>query len=279
MAVWKKAAENGKGHGGIMVLVRKKKGRFIQLEREDSNKQFIWFKISENGNTIRIAACYFPPQVSKTYKSRGFDHKYPFCSLKKRYCSEVLIVGDFNARTTSEQANIFCCKKDCNLIWLTEEGNHQWTRVSEDNKSCNRFGEKLLTLCGAFDLVICNGLARWANSSNFTSNTYNGASVVDYAICSHGLCEKMEEVLIGEQLWELKSDHRPIYLSFIWAEQQQRGTKNQCIQQPPSKGKIILTQKNYTFKIALERLFNKEKILSQGLHSLELTKLIQNTLT
>jgi exonuclease III len=29
MAVWNKAAENGKGHGGIMVLVKKKKGRLI----------------------------------------------------------------------------------------------------------------------------------------------------------------------------------------------------------------------------------------------------------
>jgi hypothetical protein len=43
------------------------------------------------------------------------------------------------------------------------ERNHQWTRVSEDNKSSNFSGEQLLTLCGAFDLVICNGVARWAN--------------------------------------------------------------------------------------------------------------------
>jgi exonuclease III len=285
MAVWNKAAENGKGHGGIMVLVKKKKGRLIQLEREDSNKQFIWFKISENGNIIRIAACYFAPQVSKTYKSRGLDHKDPFAALKNDIAaysqlSEVLIVGDFNARTTCEQASILRCKEDCNPIWLTEERNHQWTRVSEDNKSSNFFGEQLLTLCGAFDLVICNGVARWANSGNFTCNTYNGASVVDYAICSHGLCEKMEEVLIGEQLWELKSDHKPIYLSLTWAEQQQHGTKNQHIRQPPSKGRILLTQKNCnTFKIALKRLFNKEKIPSQGLHSHELTNLIQSALT
>ena len=82
MAVWNKVVENGKGHVGIMVLVKKKKGCLIQLEREDSNKQFIWFKISENGNIIRIAACYFDPQVSKTYKSRGLDHKDPFAALK-----------------------------------------------------------------------------------------------------------------------------------------------------------------------------------------------------
>jgi hypothetical protein len=70
---------------------------------------------------------------------------------------------------------------------------------------------------------------------------------VDYAIHSHGLCEKMEEVLIGEQLWELKSDHRPIYLSLTWTEQQQCETKNQCIQQPPSKSRILLTQKKLQY--------------------------------
>jgi hypothetical protein len=75
----------------------------------------------------------------------------------------------------------------------------------------------------------------------------------------------MAEVLIGEQMWELKSDHRPIYLSFTWVEQKQSGTKNQCIQQSPSKGSFHLTQKNCnSFKILLERLFNMEKIMSSG---------------
>jgi hypothetical protein len=42
----------------------------------------------------------------------------------------------------------------------------------------------------------------------------------------------------------------------------------------------MLTQKNCnTFKIALKRLFNKEKIPPQGLHSHELTNLIQSALT
>ena len=225
MAVWNKAAGNGKGHGGIMVLVREKEGRLIQLEKEDSNKQFIWFKISENGNHIRIAACYFAPQVSKIYKGRGLAHTDPFAALNADIATysqlgEVLIVGDFNARTASEQASILCCKDDCDPIWLTEESNHQWERISED-KGYNLFGEQLLTLCGAFDLVICNGLTRWAKSGNFTCNTYNGASVVDYVICLHGLCEKMEEVLVGYQLWDLKSDHKPIYLCFSWIGKKQ----------------------------------------------------------
>ena len=33
LAVWNKVAENGKGHGGIMVLVKKKVDCSIQLEK------------------------------------------------------------------------------------------------------------------------------------------------------------------------------------------------------------------------------------------------------
>ena len=281
--MWNKAAGNGKGHGGIMVLVREKEGRFIQLEKEDPNKQFVWLKISENGNHIRIAACYFAPQVSKIYKNRGLDHKDPFAALKTDIAiysqlGEVLIVGDFNARTAGEQASILCCKEDSDPIWLTEESNHQWERISED-KGCNFFGEQLLTLCGAFDLVICNGMTRWEKSGNFTCNTYNGASVVDYAICSHNLCGKMEEMLIGDQIWDLKSDHKPIYLSFSWTEKKQLGSKTQCVQQNPPNGRILLTPENCnTFKKMLERLFEKEEISFHGLHSHRLTHLIQSAL-
>ena len=120
-----KAAGNGKGHGGIMVLVREKEGRFIQLEKEDPNNQFVWLKISENGNHIRIAACYFAPQVSKIYKGRGLGHKDPFAALKVDITTylqlvEFLKVGDFNVKIASEQASILCCRDDCGPIWLTK---------------------------------------------------------------------------------------------------------------------------------------------------------------
>jgi hypothetical protein len=137
----------------------------------------------------------------------------------------------------------------------------------------------LLTLCGAFDLVICNGLTRWEKSGEFTCNTYNGASVVYYAICSHSLCGKMEEVLNGDQIWDLKSDHKPIYLSFSWIGTKQLGSKTQCVQQNPPNGRILLTPENCnTFKKMLERLFEREEISFHGLHSHGLTHLIQSAL-
>ena len=122
LVVWNKATKNGKGYKGILVLVK-----------EDTNKQYLWFNITENENDIRIAACYFAPQVSKTYKNKGLDNKDPFATLKQGIFAyyqqgEVLLVGDFNARRTNQQASILCCKEDQNPIRLTEEENPQWVK-------------------------------------------------------------------------------------------------------------------------------------------------------
>jgi len=178
-------------------------------------------------------------KFQKIYKGRRIDHKDPFVALKTDIATysqlgEVLIVGDFNTRTASEQASILFCKEYCDPIWLTKESNHQWEIISKD-KGCNLFGEKLLTLCGALDLVICNSLTRWEKYGNFTCNTYNGESVVEYVIFSHGLCEKVEEILIGNLLWDLKSNHKPIYLSFSWTRNKQLRVKNSaCTTKSPT---------------------------------------------
>lgn len=83
LAIWNKVAENSKGYGGILVLLKEKEDRHIQLTKEYANEQYLWFKISENENHIRIATCYFALQVSKTYKNKGLDSKDPYPALKQ----------------------------------------------------------------------------------------------------------------------------------------------------------------------------------------------------
>jgi len=121
LAFWNKVAEKGKEYGGILVLVKEKEGCHIQLIEEDANKQYLWLKTSENENHIRIAACYFAPHVSKTYKNKGLDSKDLYATLKQDIAvysqqGEVLLVGDFNARTSNNQASILCCKEYNNHI-------------------------------------------------------------------------------------------------------------------------------------------------------------------
>ena len=117
----------------------------------------------------------------------------------------------------------------------------------------------MLTLCGDFNLIICNGIDRWKRSRNFTCNTYNGVSIVDYVICSQILIENIDEFKIGEHIWDLKSDHNPIYIKLSWLEERQNRRKIQCSQKSASRGKILLTQKNCTiFKTMLRRSIQKE---------------------
>ena len=76
-----------------------------------------------------------------------------------------------------------------------------------------------------FNLISCNGLERWKKSGDFTCNTYNGASVVDYVIGSQNLVEIIDEVEIGEHIWDLKSDHNPIYINLSWLEERHNRRK------------------------------------------------------
>ena len=124
---------------------------------------------------------------------------------------------------------------------------------------------------------------QWYNickkSGNFTCNTYNGESVVDYVIGSQSLIERIDEVKIEEHIWDLNLDHNPIYIKLSWLEERQNRRKTQCSQQPASRGKILLTQENCTiFKTMLRRSIQKEKIGPQSLNIHELTNIIQGAL-
>lgn len=121
-------------------------------------------------------------------------------------------MGEYNARITGEKIGRLCNKEDENSIWLMKEENQQQERCLIDNVDINQFGEVLPTLCNIFKLVVCNVVGKWKILGYFTCKTYNGASVIDYAICSKSLASKIIEVVIEEFLDDLKRDHNPIWL-------------------------------------------------------------------
>lgn len=38
ITIWNKVAENSKGHGGIMILIKEKGDKVIEIEKQDENK-------------------------------------------------------------------------------------------------------------------------------------------------------------------------------------------------------------------------------------------------
>jgi len=126
-------------------------------------------------------------------------------------------MGDFNARTSSNQAILLSNYSNPNPLWLDED----LTLASRYNKSSedlgqNLFGSELVKLCSAQDLIICNGLKKWPNSSKMTCIHVLGNSLVDYVIYDIPLYNKIINFYILND-HDPDSDHRPltVTLNFV----------------------------------------------------------------
>jgi hypothetical protein len=78
----------------------------------------------------------------------------------------ILLLGDFNARTATNQAIILINDSNPNPLWLDEDLvlANNYKRNFEDLIE-NLFGIELIKLCSSQDLIICNGLKKWPNSN------------------------------------------------------------------------------------------------------------------
>ena len=84
-------------------------------------------------------------------------------------------------------------------------------------------------------------MERWHEYGNFMCKTYNGASVVDYVICSQSLIKNITNVFVDNPMHDLKSDHKSICIVISWGSQNQYTIKMHPHQQSPTKGRILIT--------------------------------------
>ena len=72
--------------------------------------QYIWIEITDiNNKKTYIPICYFSPINSNFYKKNNLDKNCPYHGLENdiyilRNEGNILLMGDFNARTSSNQA-------------------------------------------------------------------------------------------------------------------------------------------------------------------------------
>ena len=96
---------------------------------------------------------------------------------------DVILCGDFNARTGTldDFTHVDAFLNEGNLSTITVS-----KRFSRDlNTNC--YGTSLVELCIENNLFALNGRTKGDLTGQFTCNTYNGSSVVDYAIVAQEL--------------------------------------------------------------------------------------------
>ena len=160
-------------------------------------------------------------------------------------------MGDFNARTSSNQAILLSNHSIPNPLWLDKDipMASQYKRNSKDLGE-NLFGSELVKLYSAQDLIICNGLKKWPNSSKMTYIHGLGSCVVDYIISDLPLYKEIINFDILND-HEPDSDHRPLLITlnfFMHRLPIENNTYNQ-------KNLIFDRNKNYLFLNELKTNF------------------------
>jgi hypothetical protein len=212
-----------RGIGGRACYIRKRISHHIQLHQIDPLNQYIWIEISNtNAKTMYIEICFFSPINSTFYKKNNLDRNCLYNNLEQDVYSlknegNILLLGNFSARTVTHQDNLLRNDSNHNSLWLDENIilSNSYKRSSEDLIE-NLFGIKLFKFCISQDLIIFNGVMKWSNSNQMTCIHMLGSSVVDYVIF---------DILVFNQIvnfdhlndHEPYSDHRPLTLTLHFA--------------------------------------------------------------
>ena len=164
-----------RGSGGVAILFRQGLQRRIQIVARDPQARYLWirFELSRD-RTIYIALCYFAPSGSRfatTAREReGEERPSPYTCLSEdimEYSTlgEVFLMGDFNARTCSEQCETYDTEDPTVLHAIQEAAT---MRDSADTARTTEYGRHLLRLGSQHRLVIYNGMIQWPTSGRVT---------------------------------------------------------------------------------------------------------------
>jgi hypothetical protein len=151
-------------------------------------------------------------------KKNNLDNNCRYNNLEQDIYSlknegNILMLGDFNARTATKQATLLSTNSNHNPLWLDEYLvlSNSYKRISEDLIE-NLFGTELVKLCSSQDLIICNGVMKWPNSNQMTCIYGLGSSVIDYVIYDIPVSKQISTFdLLNDH--EPDSDHKPLTLT------------------------------------------------------------------
>ena len=199
------ANAKGKGSGGIAVFCKLHLTKYVTPVSKGNN-DVAWVKIDKSlcGKDVFLGSVYFSPTGTKEHISKQFrDLSEEIAKFQQK--GEVIIQGDFNARTGRERDFVNSHIMDENYNHREAENMGVVQRNSEDT-TINPRGEELLELCKSLDMVILNGRKVGDLWGKMTSHQHNGSAVVDYVIVSVNLLREVGNFSVGEfSAWV--SDH------------------------------------------------------------------------
>ena len=185
----------------------------------DSNTpDIIWYLLDKSffdlPNDVVLCFCYCLPNSSSAHNASGRDLfdliTENIAQYKQIYDCSFILAGDTNARCSVLDDFII----DDNIDHLPLPDGYEIDDISickrsNEDKSINSNGRRLIELCKMCNLRILNGrLYKDAHKGAFTCTEWNGKSAVDLVLASPDLFEMFNhfEVLPQREM----SDHNPV---------------------------------------------------------------------
>ena len=182
----KRQKVKNKSSGGIAVFIKQHLTKSIIAV--DSNRDIAWVKIKKESfgltNDVYLGTAYFSPERYENKKDKDYINELEEDVNRYKLKGDVLLAGDFNARTGNLQDTVNYSKyfdrtndtTDCNT-----NSHFVPLRKSEDNVETCR-GRDLIDFCISQDIYIVNGRKLGDTFGKSTCFQWNGTSVVDYLL-------------------------------------------------------------------------------------------------
>jgi hypothetical protein len=162
-----------RGSGGVACLASDSLRNRVSLVAEDEFSRFMWIQISVGVSPPRdiyIAVCYFPP-TSSPFSIHNGSNGDPFIDLytditQYSVVGEVILLGDFNARTRDLQIPLHDRSEDVFCTQGIDPDSVGLHRMSDDALGPTTvYGKHLLQLGESQELLILNGLPCFPDSA------------------------------------------------------------------------------------------------------------------
>ena len=240
---WKHHAA-ARASGGLVCYVRECLSHHLTMWKAASDGSYMWLRLEKQAGFERdlfICLAYICPETSTHY-----DHPLALDAfncltedIAEIYTKggEVLLTGDFNARTAAKDdfilREVYESVLSANVPQFTEAYSDPVQRVSADLQ-CNNFGKQLLNLCQDTGLLIYNGRMRGDEAGKSTCHASNGSSVVDYFIGNANMIR--HDSLMHVQELQPESDHCPLTLAVHLLGQVHHPSQAGSAQAQPGRG-------------------------------------------
>jgi len=154
-STWNKWSSR-RGIGEIACYIEENISPHARVYKNDPYSQYSWIDIT-NVNNINtyIAIFYFSPINSNFYKKKNLNKNSPYNGLENdisnlRNEGNILLIGHFNSRTSSNEVIIPRNYSNPNRLWLDDDPTlaSKYKRSSEEHGEFF-FGSELIKHCSA----------------------------------------------------------------------------------------------------------------------------------